>query len=566
MRRLAASQARNGGTATRPGPKGDKVNRLRQNPWAVLLVLSMGFFMILLDTTIVNIAIPSIIDDLHASLGQILWVINSYILVYAVLLINAGRLGDMYGQRNLFIGGLVLFTAASAFSGLSQSTNQLIAGRVLQGIGGAMLTPQTLAILTTIFSPDRRGAAFGIWGIVAGIAAITGPTLGGLIVTRLSWQWIFYVNLPIGVIVLAAALLIVPDLRPGRKHRLDLIGDALTSAGLFCIVFGLIEGEQFDWGTIWGWLTIPEVILLGVLILVVFVVWERFQPEPMIPLSLFSNRNYLLMNWLSVVLSFGMLGLFFPITIYLQSALGLSALAAGLTMAPLSVVAMLMAPISGRLADRIGGKYILMGGLSLFALGMAALDWQATPQSSWSTFIVPLLVAGAGQGFVFAPLTTVAMRQVDPRVAGTAAGVLTTNRQLGGVIGSSVVGAVLQSQLADALYRKAVAFAAQLPPQVRDPFIAGFGNAAQGGLAVGPGESGLSALPPGIPPQYADQVARVAHDVFVNGFIAAMRPTLVVPIAVLLLGALSCLAIIPLRREPGQGPGGDGEAAGEYPV
>src|SRR5450759_3194604 len=195
------------------------MTKLRSNPWAVLLVLCMGFFMILLDTTIVNIAIPSIIDSFQASLDQILWVLNAYILVYAVLLITAGRMGDLLGQRNLFAAGMAIFVVSSAFAGQAQDSNQLIAARVIQGIGGALLTPQTMAIITSIFPPERRGAAFGVWGGVAGIAAITGPTLGGFIVSNWSWRWIFYVNLPIGILALAATFLIVPDIRPGRQHK-----------------------------------------------------------------------------------------------------------------------------------------------------------------------------------------------------------------------------------------------------------------------------------------------------------------------------------------------------------
>src|SRR5437588_612853 len=293
-----------------------------RNPWLALLVLCMGFFMILLDTTIVNIAIPSIIDALQASLDQILWVLNAYILVYAVLLITAGRLGDIYGQRTLFAAGLALFTLASAFCGLAQDTNQLILARVIQGIGGAMLTPQTLAMLTTIFPPQRRGAAFGIWGPV----------------------------------------------------------------------------------------TIGEIIAAGVFVLVGFVVWERFQAEPLIPLPLFAIRNFSLMSWVTAVMSFGMLGLFFPITIYLQSALGLSALQAGLTVAPQALVAMVVAPWTGRLADKIGGKYILMAGLVLFAAGMSLVDWRAAPDSTWLTFLPAFILAGFGMGCIFAPLNTVAMR------------------------------------------------------------------------------------------------------------------------------------------------------------
>src|SRR5947207_3715796 len=210
-------------------------SRAAHNPWLVLVFLSLGFFMILLDTTIVNIAIPSIISALHSSLDQILWVLNAYLLVYAVLLITCGRLGDLIGQRRLFIAGLILFTAASALCGLAQDGNQLIAARVLQGVGGAILTPQTLSIITMIFPPERRGAAFGIWGAVAGVAAVTGPTLGGFLVTYVDWRWIFYVNVPVGLIALGGALFVIPDLRPGRRHRFDLVGVALASIGLFLI-------------------------------------------------------------------------------------------------------------------------------------------------------------------------------------------------------------------------------------------------------------------------------------------------------------------------------------------
>src|SRR5713226_3654385 len=225
-------------------------NRAQRNPWLILLVLCFGFFMILLDTTIVNIAIPSIIDGLKASLDQILWVLNAYILVYAVLLITAGRLGDLFGQRSLFAIGLFVFTLASALCGFSQNAGELIAARILQGTGGALLTPQTLAIITSLFPPERRGAAFGIWGGVAGLATVAGPTVGGAIITYINWRWIFFINVPIGIAALVATFLIIPDLRPGRHHGWDIVGVILATAGLFGIVFGLIEGQRYNWGEI----------------------------------------------------------------------------------------------------------------------------------------------------------------------------------------------------------------------------------------------------------------------------------------------------------------------------
>jgi EmrB/QacA subfamily drug resistance transporter len=527
--------------------------RLRNNPWAVLVCLCLGFFMVLLDITIVNIAIPSMIDGLKASLDQVIWVLNAYTLTYAVLLITAGRLGDRFGQRNLFTLGLAIFTLASIACGLAQDPNQLIAARVVQAVGGALLTPQTLAILTTIFPPERRGAAFGIWGGIAGLATIAGPTVGGLLVTYLDWRAIFYVNVPIGIVALIGSLLIIPDIRPGRAAGVEPVGVLLASAGLFAITFGLIEGQRFDWGTVTGFISIPLIIAAGLVLLVLFFLWDYRRPSPMVPLSLFRDRNFSLMNWVGAVLTFGMIGLFLPITIYLQSALGFSAIKAGLTLMPMSLVSMLLAPFAGRMADRIGGKYILVFGLGMFALGMGIIDWRASIDSTWLTFLPGAIVAGVGLGCTFAPLATVAMRNINPRVAGAASGLLNTTRQLGGAIGSAVVGAVLQNRLAASLHDQAVKYAAQLPPQMpsqaRQRFIDAFTNAGKGGLEVGRNSSSGVANLPGLPPQVEHQIAQIAHEVFAYGFIDAMRPTLAVPILALALGAVSCLAVSNGRRK-----------------
>src|SRR6266566_2204822 len=454
----------------------------RTNPWLVLVVLTSGFFMILLDTTIVNVAIPAMSAGLNTTLDQILWVLNAYILVYAVLLITAGRLGDLYGQRNLFAIGLFVFTVASALCGFSQNATELIAFRILQGIGGAILTPQTLSIITTLFPPERRGAAFGVWGGVAGLATIAGPTVGGALITYFSWPWIFFINVPIGIAALIATFLIIPDLRPGRHHGWDLPGIVIATAGLFAIVFGLIEGQRYSWGQIESYgITIPEVIGAGVGLIVLFLIWERFQSEPLMPLSLFADRNFAVANWIAAAISFGMLGLFLPFTIYLQSARGFSALVAGLTLAPMSLTSMFTAPFAGRLADRIGGKYILMAGIALFTIGMGSIAFVAGPDSTWVNFFVPAVVAGLGIGMTFAPMTTVAMRNVSPQVAGSASAVLNTIRQLGAAIGSAVVGALLQNRLATTLHDQAVSHASAVPDAFRSQFIAAFSNVSSKG-------------------------------------------------------------------------------------
>jgi len=523
------------------------MSRLRTNPWLVLLVLCTGFFMILLDTTIVNVAIPAMSTGLNTTLDQILWVLNAYILVYAVLLITAGRLGDLFGQRNLFAIGLAIFTLASALCGFAQNANELIAARVLQGVGGATLTPQTLAILTSIFPPQRRGAAFGIWGGVAGLATLAGPTLGGAIVTYIGWQWIFFVNVPIGIFAFIATFVIIPDLRPGRHHGWDVVGVVLATAGLFAIVFGLIEGERYNWGEISNYvITIPEVIGAGVGLIAVFIFWERFQTEPLVPLSLFADRNFAVANWIAAAISFGMMSLFLPIVIYLQSVRDFSALTAGLTMAPMSITSMLTAPFAGRMADRIGGKYILMTGISVFAIGFGSLVFVAGPDSTWITFLVPAVVAGAGMGMTFAPMTTIAMRDISPRMAGAASGLLNTTRQLGAAIGSAVVGAILQNQLATSLHSQAVSHALALPAAYRDQFVSAFSSVASNGFQIGAGQSGAK-LPANLPPAVAHQLATLAHDVFTSAFIDAMKGTLVVPIAFLALTVLTTLLI---RRTP----------------
>jgi MFS family permease len=309
----------------------------------------------------------------------------------------------------------------------------------------------------------------------------------------------------------------------------------------------LIEGQKYSWGQIDSYgITIPEVIGGGAALIVLFLLWERFQAEPLLPLNLFANRNFAVANWIAAAISFGMLSMFLPFTIYLQSARGFSALVAGLTLAPMSLTSMFTAPFAGRFADKVGGKYILMTGITLFTIGMASVALVAGPDSTWINFLVPAIIAGAGMGMTFAPMTTVAMRNIEPRIAGSASAVLNTIRQLGAVIGSAVVGALLQNQLATTLHNEAVSHAAALPVAFQDRFIAIFTNISSSGFQVGAGETGAK-LPANIPPAVAHQLTSLAHDVFVSGYIEAMKNTLVLPIAFLAFTALTTLLI---RRRP----------------
>ena len=513
------------------------------NPWLVLLVLCLGFFMIMLDTTIVNVALPSMLGGLHASLDQIVWVVNAYLLAYSALLIPAGRLGDIFGQRNLFAVGLVVFTLSSVACGISQNPGEIIAARVVQGIGGALLTPQTLTIISAIFPAEKRGAAMGIWGSVIGLSTVAGPTIGGVLVTEESWRWIFFVNVPIGIAALVGTARIVPDVRPaGRKHSMDWAGVILVSIGLFLIVFGLVEGQRYNWGKFWGPITIPEVMILGAIVLAALVVWERRAAEPVLPSALLRNRNYSVLISIQALIAFGMLGISLPLILVFQSALGMSALRAGLTLVPFSLATMVSAPLAGRLADKLGAKYLLMIGTGIFALGIFLLIPATSASAHLTSFILPLVVGGLGLGMCMAPLTAEAMRQVQPQQLGAASGLLNTSRQVGGLIGTATVTAILQGSLATHLSSQARSTAATLPSAERNGFIQAFSHASAGGLQLAPGQTGAK-LPAASSPGEAAIIARAAHDVFVIGLTDAAKVTLWVPAAVVAACVVCCLAI-----------------------
>jgi EmrB/QacA subfamily drug resistance transporter len=538
----------------------------RVNPWAVMSVISLGLFMTLLDLTIVNIAIPSIIDSLKASLDQVLWVLNAYSLVFAVLLITSGRLGDVFGPRNLFAAGIVVFTVASAASGLAHDPTQLIVARAAQGVGAALIAPQGLPLMTSLLPPDRRGGVFAVFGILAGLAVVAGPTLGGFIVTHFGWQWIFYVNLPVGVLTLVAAFVAVPDLRPGRKHRLDLLGVLLATAGLLGIVFGLIEGQRYDWGTVRGFITIPEIIGGGVVLLALFLLSQvlRQDREPLLPFAVFKDRNYTMMTAVLAAMGFAILGLYLPLTIFFQSVLGLSAVDAGLTMAAQPLAMMFVSPISNGLASRFGGKYIVIPGLILFAGGAAYIDWAAHADSARWSFLPGLIASGVGLACTWGPIYAIATRDLKPHLAGVASGVLNTIQELGAVIASATVGALLLNRLAAALHDQATSYSTQLPDEFRGRFVDGFSAAARGGLEVGAGQTGASIQPPpGAPPAVLEQLQHLAHDVFTHAFVVAMRPTLLVPIVIILLAAIACFGVRnrPAAAQPATEPQAEASSA-----
>jgi EmrB/QacA subfamily drug resistance transporter len=522
------------------------------NPWLVLMVFSLGLFMTLLDLTIVNIAIPSIVDDLKAPLDGILWMLNAYSLVYAVLLITSARLGDMFGPRALFVAGVGTFTVASFLSGLAQDPTQLIMARAAQGLGAALIAPQGLPMITSLFAPEKRGGVFAIFGILAGLAVVLGPTLGGLIVNDWGWRWIFYVNIPVGVALIVAAFTLVPDLRLGKSHRLDIPGVALASAGLLLVVFGLIEGQRFEWGTVTGFITIPEIILAGIVLLVAFMAYERRvqDREPLLPFAVFRNRNFTLMVFVLMAMGFAMLGVFLPLTIYFQSVLGFDALTAGLTIAPMPLAMMFASGFVASQVQKIGPKPFLFVGLVLFTIALAYIAWTVSADGGRWALLPGLILMGVGMSGVWTPVYDLATRDLRPELAGTASGVLNTMQELGTVIASAAIGAVLQNQLATSLRSEAVTYSQQLPATFRQPFVDGFSNAAKQGLEVGAGQNGAASLPlpPGLPQQVIDQLAQLGHAVFTHAFVDAMRPSMALPIAIVIAAAiLSLFARAPRR-------------------
>jgi EmrB/QacA subfamily drug resistance transporter len=524
------------------------VSRLRGNPWAILTTLSLGFFMTLVDLTIVNIAIPDMVDKLHASLDQVLWVVNAYTLALAVLLITAGRLGDLRGKKTLFIAGLAVFTLASLACGLAQNPAELIAFRAIQGTGAAMLLPQTLSLIVDTFPPDARGKALGIWGAVGGVAGVAGPTLGGLLVTDFGWRWIFFVNIPLGILAIVMALLILPTARETVRHRLDIIGVLIASASLLGMSFALIEGERYSWNP-WIWAMIGASVVL----MAIFLVYQRGQQnnEPLVPFALFRDRNFSIMNFVGIAVSFGIVGLLLPMTIYLQSALGFSALKAGLALLPLALGTIVTAGPAGALSDRFGGKYILMGGLLAFGGGIFWLLATAAVGKSWVSLVAPLALTGMGVGCTFAPMATETMRNVPVRLSGAASGVNNALRQVGSVLAAAVIGAVLQIKIVSALKDQAQQRAGALPAAYHGMFVQGYAQPGKNGLQIGAGQTGTAQQSlVSVPPDIARRIQEIAIQVFTHGYVQAMKPTMVIPAAVLILGALSCLGVQKLRSAP----------------
>ncbi|MBM7859494.1 EmrB/QacA subfamily drug resistance transporter [Lentzea nigeriaca] len=398
--------------------------------------------------TIVNVAMPAMINGLHASLNDIIWVNSAYLLAFAVPLLLTGRLGDRFGPKRIYLAGLTVFVLASLTCGLAGDAEVLNAARAVQGLGAAAMTPQTMAFITHLFPADRRGAALGVWGSVAGFATVSGPLLGGVLVTQLGWEWIFFVNIPIGVLALTLVLRWVPDWQPRRSHRFDVLGVVLCCLGLGLAVFGIQNGEHYDWGRVVGPIKIGHIIVAGVVILVEFVIWQmaRRNTEPLLPLRIFRNHNFSLGNVANVMIGFSVTGLFVPLVLFVQTVPKLSAFEAGMLTAPTSLVSGVVAFFAGRWSNGPGAKYLPITGFALLGLGIGVMTMQLGG-SPW-VLLPALVVVGAGMGMVYSPLTNIATKTLDPQLMGAGAGIYNTSRQFGGVLGSAGTGAVLQIVLA----------------------------------------------------------------------------------------------------------------------
>jgi EmrB/QacA subfamily drug resistance transporter len=411
--------------------------------WWTLGAVAFGLFMIMLDNTVVNVALPTMQKDLHVSTARLEWVVVAYALTFAALLITGGKLGDMYGRRRLFVIGLVIFTASSLACGLATSAGFLIGARAAQGVGAALMSPATLSIITATFPPKERGQAIGIWAGVSALALAIGPLVGGLIVENINWNWIFFVNVPVGVLGLVASQIFIKESRDtSHEQRLDLPGLATSALGLFALSYALIEGNDKGW-------TSPEIVIFfaaAVLLLVAFVLFELYQRLPMLDLSLFKIGSFSGANTVAMLVSMGMFGVFFFVSLYIQNILGYSATQAGAMFLPMTVLIIVIAPIAGRLSDRVGARWLMGGGMAI--VGISLLLYQrATVSSTFWTLLPAMILGGVGMAMTMSPMTAAAMGSVPVDKAGVGSGVLNSFRQVGGSLGIALMGAILASYL-----------------------------------------------------------------------------------------------------------------------
>ena len=410
------------------------------HPVRTFVITAVAMFMAQLDNLVVSIALPSIRESLHAGLSGLQWTVSAYTLTFAVFLLTGSTLGDRFGRRNLFVTGLAVFTGASVVSALAPNIGVLIAARAVQGLGGAVIVPLSLTLLSASVRPEKRGAAVGAWGAIGGLAVALGPVIGGAVVEAASWQWIFWVNVPIGVVLLPLAWIGLTESR-GAARRLDVTGTVLATGGLLGVVLGLIRGGDAGWTTP---LVLTGFVAGGVLLLA-FVVWELRTDAPMVPMHLFRGRSFPLINISALLMSFGMFGAVFFLSQLFQTVYGDSPLGSGIRVLPWTGMPMLVAPIAGILSDRIGGKWIVTVGLGLQAVALAWIAAVTTVDVGYVELLPAFILGGAGMAMFFAPIANLVLGSVRRHEEGIASGVNNTLRELGGVLGIAVMGAVFSA-------------------------------------------------------------------------------------------------------------------------
>ena len=410
--------------------------------WWTLLAVSFGLFMIMLDNTVVNVALPSIRADLGISISELEWVVNGYALTFGVLLLSGGKLADMLGRRRIFIVGLVIFTASSFFCGFANSAGVLIGARVVQGVGAALMNPATLSIITATFPPRQRGTAIGIWAGVSALALAIGPLFGGAITEHISWSWIFYINVPIGILGILAARIFIDESRDMTEQRLDFPGLATSAIALFALTYGLIKSNERGWG---------DPLVLGLFAasavsFVAFILLERHQRLPMLDLNLFRNRSFASANTVMFLIGLAMFGTFFFVSLFVQNILGYSPIQAGATFLPMTLFIIFVAPIAGKLADKVGPRALMVPGLSLVTASLVLFSLQDEGSTFW-TLLPALVVGGLGMALAMAPTTAAAMHAVPVDKAGVGSAVINSMRQVGGSVGIAVTGAIVATQV-----------------------------------------------------------------------------------------------------------------------
>jgi len=409
--------------------------------WWTLGAVSFGLFMIMLDNTIVNVALPSIQRELHIGISELEWVVNGYALTFAVLMLTGGKLADLFGRRFIFIVGLVVFVGASLACGLAPNASFLIGARVVQGVGSAMMNPATLSIITATFPPRQRGMAIGIWAGVSALALAIGPLVGGVITQHLSWGWIFFINVPVGILAVVVARLVIEESRDtSAVQRLDLPGLLASAIGLFALIYALIEANTYGWTST----RILALFAVAVVALVIFVLLELRQRVPMLDLSLFRNPTFAGANAIMLLVALAMFGVFFYVSLYVQNVLHYSPTQAGATFLPMTLCVVFLAPIAGRVSDRFGSRWLIAVGMTMVA-GSLLIFAQLDQSSNFWDIFPGLLVGGAGMAMSMAPTTATAMHAVAIDKAGIGSAVLNSMRQVGGSLGIAVMGAIVAS-------------------------------------------------------------------------------------------------------------------------